>query len=129
MFNLVDGVLVEASADDIQEMQDRVAAVKKAEKEAIHASMSAYIGTVRELRERILNRLAGIATAAMVSEDQATVDAFMLARQRLLDITKIPGAVAATNTAELEAAIKAEYAAILGSVPASIKTAFDKVDQ
>jgi hypothetical protein len=91
-----------------------------------------YLNTVRSLREQILNRLAGIGLAAFVAGDQPTVDAVLTARQRLLDITKIPDALAAyaaRDLAAMELAVKTEYAAIVASVPPSLVNAFDEIDQ
>lgn len=119
----VDGVDREATLEEVAEMEAHVAT-------AVQADMAAYLTTVRALRERILNRLTGIATAALVAGDQSVADSYALARQRLLDITTIPADVAAaTNKEELETAIKQEYAAIVTSVAPSLKSAFDKVDQ
>jgi hypothetical protein len=94
--------------------------------------MNAYLAEVRALREQILNRLAGIGLAAFVAGDQPTVDAVLTARQRLLDITKIPDALAAyaaLDLAALELAVKKEYAAIVASVPPSLINAFDEIDK
>ena len=101
----------------------------EAEKEKACAD---YLATVRSLREQILNRLAGIAAAAIVSGDEATQDAFVQVRQRLLDITTIPAALAAyavNDPIALEAAVKKEYAAIVASAPLSITTAFKENDK
>lgn len=43
---------------------------------------------VRTMREAVLNRLVGIAMAAQLTGDQPTVDAYLIARQGLLDLTK-----------------------------------------
>lgn len=43
---------------------------------------------VRAMREAVLNRLVGIAMAAQLTGDQATVGAYLIARQGLLDLTK-----------------------------------------
>jgi hypothetical protein len=110
------------TAEETADFQARLAGQEK-------LLMDDYLAEVRSLRERILIRLGGIATAAIATSDQATIDAYLLARQRLLDITKLPAAVAATTKADLETAIKAEYLDIVASVTASLKTAFDQVDQ
>lgn len=89
--------------------------------------MNAYLAAVRELRERILNRLAGIGAAAIATADQATVDAFLIARQRLLDITQAPAVLVATDAETLKQAIKDEYASIVGSAPPALVTAFDEM--
>lgn len=92
------------------------------------SEMAAYLVEVRDLREKLLNRISGIATAALCTTDQATVDAYIAARQRLLDITKVPAALAATTRQELEAAIKAEYVSIVTTTAAVLRTAFYQVE-
>lgn len=79
---------------------------------------------VKTGREIALNRLAGIAFAAKESGDSATVMACLAARQSLLDITKLPAVLAATDDASLTAAIGVGYAAIVGACPANIVNAF-----
>lgn len=75
-------------------------------------------------REIALNRLMGIAFAAKEGGDPATVTACLVARQSLLDITKLPAVLAATDDASLTAALGAGYAAITTICPANIKNAF-----
>lgn len=125
---LVDGEWLQAWRIDLLPAA-QAEAMQAAAAAAVQTDMDAYLAEVRDLRERLLNRIAGIATAALATSDQDTVDAFVTARQRLLDITKIPAALAATTRAELETAIKTEYVAIVQSVPASLIAAFDMVDQ
>lgn len=79
---------------------------------------------VKAGREIALNRLAGIAFAAREANDPATVTACLAARQELLDITKLPAALAATDDASLTMAIGLGYAAIVGACPVNIKNAF-----
>ena len=122
----VNGVLIDCTSEEVEFFLSLRTNAEKEKAELERQSMSTYLTEVRELRERILNRLAGIATAALASDDQPTVDAFVLTRQRLLDITTISGAISATNLVELESAIKAEFMEIISSVPDSLKTAFDK---
>lgn len=124
-----NGVVRDATPDEAAEIDMREHAAELAAQNAIRADMDAYLADVRSLRERLLNRISGIATAALALSDQDTIDAFVAARQRLLDITKVPAALAATNRAQLETAIKAEYVAIVQSVPASLIAAFDQVDE
>lgn len=110
---------------------DQVAANRAAILEAEREAVDAYLVEVRDMRERLLNRLAGIGAAAIVSGDTDTQKAFVQARQRLLDITKIPDALAAYQACDLfalEAAVKKEYAAIVADVPPSLKNAFYEVD-
>jgi len=75
-------------------------------------------------REIALNRLAGIAFAAQHAGDAATVDACLAARTALLNITKLPAVVAATDDASLTAAMAAGYAAIVMAAPANVRSAF-----
>lgn len=89
--------------------------------------MKAVLSEVRELREKILNRLAGIGFTALASGDTKTADAIIVARQSLLDITKAPSVLAATDADELKAAVLAAYRAIVMAAPASIRTAFNAV--
>lgn len=80
---------------------------------------------MREAREIVLNRLMGIATAALIANDSATAAACASGRQQLLDITSKPSVVAATNQTELETALVYEYQIILSTMPANLFTAFE----
>lgn len=88
-----------------------------------------YLTLVRDLREKLLNRLNGIAFRADKAGDQATVTACITASQRLLDITTLPALLTATSQAELEDAVDTEYASIVSEAPNGVKQAFRKVDQ
>lgn len=88
----------------------------------------AYLDEVRETRERVLNRLAGIAAAALAAGDTTTSQAFVKHRQELLDITKAPAVLAATNMAELKTAVTAIYKGIAAAAPVTIRNAFNNVD-
>lgn len=79
----------------------------------------------REAREIVLNRLMGIATAALIANDSATAAACASGRQQLLDITSKPSVVAATNQTELETALLTEYQLILATMPANLFSAFE----
>lgn len=79
---------------------------------------------VRAGREIALNRLAGIGFVARENHDNALVLAVMDARQALLDITKVPAVLAATDDASLTAAVGAAYAAIIAAAPVEIRNAF-----
>jgi hypothetical protein len=83
--------------------------------------------SVREVREKMLNRLAGIALAANLSGDTATTDAYIVARQGLLDITKdLPATLPEVTTA-----IATRYVAIAITARATSPTladAFNQVD-
>lgn len=85
----------------------------------------AYMTTVRDAREKIIIRVCNIGWA---TDDADLAAACKVARQNLLDITKNPGILAATNMDDLKAAVLAAYRAIVESVPADIKNAFNEVD-
>lgn len=90
-----------------------------------------FMAEVRATREAILNRLAGIGMAALVSGDVEAADAVLVARQALLDITKHPAVLAAEAAEDfnsLRAAVKAEYKAITAAAPADMRSAFNMVD-
>lgn len=102
---------------------DVVASIAAAYLAAEQVSIAEYLDTVRELRERILNRLAGIAAVALISADSTTTAAFIAARQRLLDITKLGGA----TKGEVESRVKAEYMAIVMATAPALRNAFNTV--
>lgn len=82
---------------------------------------------VRAIREVVLNRLSGIAQAAYFNNDNDTVQAYMVARQALLDLTKdLPAEPEA-----VELAFIGRYQAIvevLVQTAPSLITAFAGVD-
>jgi len=104
--------------------------ITDAEAAAIHQSnlppwsREPLLKVVRAGREIALNRLAGIAFAARENSDPITVAACLAARQSLLDITKLPAVLAATDDASLKAAMVAGYAAIVMAAPANVRSAF-----
>lgn len=87
-------------------------------------SPDSLMKTVKAGREIALNRLAGIAFSARENNDSATVTACLVARQSLLDITKLPAVLASTDDASLTAAIGTGYAAIVMACPSNIVNAF-----
>lgn len=99
--------------------------------EAIDPSieMRAILNETRDLRERILNRLAGIGLAALATGDDITKDGVLVARQSLLDITSVTSVLAATNATELGAALKTEWASIVSAAPVGLYNAFTLVDE
>lgn len=96
--------------------------------EAIAADMAAYMVEVREIREKILNRLAGIGVAALAIADTTTASAVLAARTALLDITKAPAVLAATDRDSLKAAFIATYQGIVIAAPIELRNAFLLVD-
>lgn len=89
---------------------------------------AAELADFRTKREAYLNRVAGIGFAAKEAGDAVTVAAAVAVRQGLLDLPSHPTVTAATDLPSLHLAIKAQYAAIVGSLPAEAKLAFKKVD-
>lgn len=87
-----------------------------------------YLVTVRATREQILNRLAGIGMAAIISADTPTAQGVATARLSLLGITTLPDVLAARNLDELKTAILAAYRSIVASAPAAVRSAFNLVD-
>lgn len=82
------------------------------------------LAKVREAREVVLNRLAGIGLAASAGGDSATLHACLAARTSLLNITTDAGVKAATDDASLTAALMKAYGAIVAAAPASAHKAF-----
>ena len=80
---------------------------------------------VRQVRDALLNRLAGIGFAAMADGDADTVQAIAAARAWLLDITICPTVAAAQDIEALQAAVNAEYARIAATLSGEAQRAFD----
>lgn len=87
-----------------------------------------YIDSVRTIREVLLNRLAGIGFAASVTNDTDTVKATTQCRLALLNITKMPAVLAATNLVDLKAVINSEYADIIALTPANISKIYQNIN-
>lgn len=90
-------------------------------------SREPLLKVARAGREIALNRLAGIAFAAKEAGDPATITACLAARAALLDITKLPAVLAATDDASLTAAVTAGYAAIVAAAPTNVRSAFSDI--
>lgn len=94
------------------------------------ALATGFLTGVRNTRESILNRLAGIGLAALVDGDSGVAEAIAQARRQLLDITEAPdvlAAIGAENMVALEDAVKARYKVIAAGVPLEVRNAFNKV--
>jgi hypothetical protein len=93
--------------------------------EALRVSkVNAKLTAIRQVREGILNRLAGIALAAGLAGDDATTAAFVAVRKGLLDITTdLP-----TNPADIDAAVVQRYAALVAKCTPAMAGAFNQVD-
>ena len=78
---------------------------------------------VRDARETVLNRLAGI---ALFSGDSTVTAACASARIALLALPDLPQVKAATNETDLSTALTVAYLSIVASVPDSVKTAFSE---
>lgn len=98
------------------------------EEVSFSGQFDALMGSIRVKRDVVLNRLAGIGMAALVSGDKNTAKATATARQELLDITKAPEVVAATDVDGLKAAVLAVYQGIVASAPAEVQGAFVPLD-
>ena len=85
---------------------------------------SPILASVRQARDAILNRLAGIGFAAMASGDAATAQAVATARTCLLDITTCPTVAAAQDIEALQAAVSAEFQRIAEALPDEARRAF-----
>lgn len=95
---------------------EQLAALKK-------SKLDAKLAAVREVREGILNRLAGIAFTAQLTGDTATAQAFVTVRQGLLDITKD-----VSDPADVEATVTARYMALVAQCTPEMVSAFAQVD-
>ena len=84
-----------------------------------------YLASVRQVRDAILNRLAGIGFAAMADGDADTVQAIAAARTCLLDITICPTITAARDLDELQAAVSSEFQRIADTLPQEARRAFE----
>lgn len=82
------------------------------------------LSNVRNSREVVLNRLAGIALFAMATGDSVTVNACATARSSLLDITTLPSVANSTDYDSLKTNLKTAYLEIKESVPENVRTAF-----
>ena len=87
-------------------------------------SPDATLWKLREARELVLNRLAGIGFAAFAGGDTATVNACLAARLSLLAMTTLPAVTAATDEQQLLAALFAAYMDIVAAAPPQLVGAF-----
>ncbi len=114
-------------------IDDRV--VPRQPESAFAQQKVAYFAEVRDMRERLLNRLAGIAMDYIAAEppEQLQMRAlYRSLRQSLLDITTIESVASATTLTELQAAVKAEYARLVLLANTQSQTfvkAFREVDE
>lgn len=90
--------------------------------------VAAYLATVRQTREMILNRLAGIAGRAYRAGNIEMAEAADSTSTALLDITKSPSVMAATSMDALHDAVLAYYKTLVASVPSELRSAFNVVD-
>lgn len=90
-----------------------------------------YLDEVRDLREKVLARLNGYAAMLYLKEPPAMEEEKELCEtiiQGLLDITTIQPVLDATNFEDLKAAVKAEYARLVGMASEEMVKAFRKAD-
>lgn len=96
------------------------AALAEIRKPDPQVAVANQLAQLRNLREQLLNRLAGIALAAQMSGDQTTAAAYLTVRTALLDLTvSLP-----TDPAAMRALLIQRYAAAVALAPASLRTAF-----
>ena len=86
-----------------------------------------YLDSLRVARELILNRLAGIGLAAQVNEDAPMVDAIVMARKELLEITSCKTVSAAKSMTALRKAVDKEVNRIADTLPEEARRAFEGV--
>lgn len=84
-----------------------------------------YLASVRQARDAVLNRLAGIGFAALAFEDLPTVRGITSARTSLLDVTTCESVAACGDIAALQAAVSAEFWRIGAALPEEARRAFD----
>lgn len=80
---------------------------------------------IRQVRESILNRLAGIAFAAQLSGDTDTTDAYLVVREGLLDMT----ADLPTDPTLVDSEVMSRYAALVIQCTPEMVSAFAEIDQ
>lgn len=96
-------------------------------REAPPWSPDALLNGFRAAREVVLNRLAGIAFAALVSGDSATVNSCVSLRVQLLGVTEVPEIVAAADDGTLQPAICAAVASIIQSAGPGVSSVFNGI--
>lgn len=88
---------------------------------------------LRPLRDKILQKVVDIGTAAMATGNTALKEEVFLqpngVRQRLLDITDDPSLNAATTREDMEASVIAYYAAIVSTVSPELRGAFKDLEK
>lgn len=91
-----------------------------------------FMAEVRATRQKILGIIMQIGWAADKQGDATMVAAVLAARDALLGITETPAVLAASQREDYEGlrtAVKAEYKAIVGAAPESLRKAFNEVSQ
>lgn len=79
---------------------------------------------IRQVREGILNRLAGIAFAAQLEGNTGTTDAYLVVRAGLLDITSdLP-----TDPALIDSEVMTRYAGLVVQCTPEMVSAFAEID-
>lgn len=117
-----------ATPEEIAEIVQKGEGLFQSQKEA-------YLTDIRAMRERLLNRLAGITMGIIAGEppeESSIRDLYRTLRQSLLDMTTIPSIANATTMPQLKAAAKAEYARLVGLASATsldFVRAFREVDE
>lgn len=91
------------------------------------AAKASLLTQARSQREIVLNRLLGIGFAAKETGNAPIVAACMTTRQSLLDLTKHASITGATTEAQLKAAYKNLYGAIVAATPIDIRSVYSDI--
>jgi len=113
--NMLPAGCVEITAEEAEELRQ-----KPSDADIIEGKKAA----IRQVREGILNRLAGIAFAAQLEGDTDTTDAYLVVRTGLLDITSgLP-----TDPTLVDAEVMTRYAGIVVQCTPEMVSAFAEID-
>lgn len=123
LFNLVNGVKVPLTQDELAEVEAVRLAAAEQEAQTIALAREEYMQEFRDMRRELLNVLTGIAIAEGLLED------FKVLRQALLDIPQAADVASATTADEAKAAIKIEYTKAVALAPKEFITAFKELSQ
>lgn len=123
LFNLVNGVKVPLTQEELTGVEAERLAAAEREAQAVALAREEYMQEFRDMRRELLNILTGIAIAEGLLEE------FKVLRQLLLDIPQAEEVVSATTADEAKAAIKTEYAKAVSLAPQEFITAFKELGQ
>lgn len=119
-----DGDICQPEADDFNLEPGKWQLVDGAWQSYTPFDLKAALQRARDMRTPSLNALTGIGLAAQASGDSGTLQSVLIARQGLLDITKQPDVLAATDDATFDHVVVTRYRALAASCPINVQTAF-----